>query len=320
MLAAIGLLARRATEHSRPWSNVYGLARSMLATSTALTLMFSHSTSLFRPGTGLEGEVPVCTGIRQLGTFCLASPHLEIGRWLAVGLLLLVASGWRPRITGIIHWWVSLSLFSSAVVVDGGDQVSAVLALLMLPLTLTDPRRSHWDKMPAVTNETARVIARWTLALIRLQVAGIYFHAAAGKFAVEEWADGTALYYWLLHPGLGAPNWLAPIIRPLLLNGTAVSLLTWSIIVLEFLLCMGLVVPKPQRKWLLGLGIALHVGIMLIHGLISFGLAMCAALILFLRPVEQEFDFSKGVRWARAILARYRRRGHVSASRELASN
>ena len=292
MLTAAGTLARNWLKDARPWTNVYGLARTILASATALTLLFSETSSLFRMASGLDSEPPLCDGIRRFGTYCIVPhAHLEWARWLSIAILVVVASGWRPRITGILHWWVSFSLFSSAIMVDGGDQAAGILSLLLIPVTLTDPRRSHWDHMPDGTGEARRLVAQWALALVRLQVAGIYFHAAVGKFAIEEWADGTALYYWLLHPGLGAPNWLAPILGPVLRNGIGVSLLTWSVIVLEFFLCMGLVIAKPRRKWLLVLGISLHAGIIVVHGLVSFGLTMTAALILFLRPMEQDFDF-----------------------------
>jgi antimicrobial peptide system SdpB family protein len=289
MLTQAGKFARRWIEGEQPWTNVYGVARSLLATATALTLVFSHSSSLFRPATGID-DVPVCTGARGASIFCLVPHgHLELARWAAVVLLLVVASGWRPRVTGVLHWWVSLGLFSSAVMVDGGDQCAAVLTLLLVPVTLTDPRTWHWQKMPARVDEKAVLVARGALALVRLQVAGIYFHASVGKLAVEEWANGTALYYWLLDPSIGAARWLSALIRPLLLCSAFVTLLTWSVLVLELLLFLGLVMPKPRRNALLIAGIALHAGIMVVHGLISFGLTMVGALVLYLRPFEQPF-------------------------------
>ena len=59
----------------------------------------------------------------------------------------------------------------------------------------------------------------WFLALVRIQVAAVYFHAAVGKFSVPEWVDGSVLYYWLLHPTYGAPGWLTPMLEPILLSG-----------------------------------------------------------------------------------------------------
>jgi hypothetical protein len=61
---------------------------------------------------------------------------------------------------------------------------------------------------------------------------------------------------------------------------------------------------------LLASGLLLHGGIMLIHGLVSFGLVMFAALILFLRPVER--PFAPRMAWGRA-------RGWLLASVPLAA-
>jgi len=47
--------------------------------------------------------------------------------------------------------------------------------------------------------------------------------------------------------------------------------------------------PKQFWKYLLVLGLFFHTAIALTMGLISFGLAMAAALILYLRPIELQF-------------------------------
>jgi hypothetical protein len=54
---------------------------------------------------------------------------------------------------------------------------------------------------------------------------------------------------------------------------------------------MALVMPKKQWNMLLIAGILFHISIGFSMGLISFGFAMIAALLLYLRPLEQEFSF-----------------------------
>jgi antimicrobial peptide system SdpB family protein len=273
-----------------PWSNVYGLARTLIALATGGTLLFSHSSTLFRPAVGIP-EVPVCEGIRQASLFCvMPASWLEVSRWIAVLLMLLVASGWRPRITGILHWWVSISLIWSGVLTDGGDQIAAVLSFLLVPLTLTDGRRWQWDPPPEKSGEASRLIARASWVLLRAQVAFIYLHASVGKFKVPEWVDGTALYYWLLDPSIGAPSWLASLLYPVL-SHPVVALLTWSVLILEFWLALGLVLSRSARRVLLPLGMAFHVGIIFFHGLVSFVLIMFGALLLLLRPFDEQLRF-----------------------------
>jgi antimicrobial peptide system SdpB family protein len=293
MLTHLGNWVRRWSSEIDPWTNVYGLARTMLALATAGTLAFNPTSFLFRPAGGVP-TFPVCTGIRHASAFCLVpSTCLEVVRWLAVAVLLVVASGWRPRVTGVLHWWIAFSLQAAAVVVDGGDQLTAVLTLLLVPVTLTDARESHWEPAREAgatgAEEVKRIIAHMALALVRLQVAGVYFHAALGKAVAQEWADGTATYYWLTNHDFGAPGWLAPLLRPIVTSSLGAPLLTWGVVVLEFLLCAALVMDKKRRGPLLVAGFALHGGIMVVHGLVSFSTVMMAALILFLRPSERSF-------------------------------
>jgi antimicrobial peptide system SdpB family protein len=289
-LASLGTLALNWVNAANPWTNAYGLARTMLALGTLGTLLFSHSSSIFRPT--ITSDLAVnCTDVLRWTFFCLTpSVHLEVLRWIAVAILVLVASGWRPRLTGVLHWWLVYSLTTTGTLVDGGDQITAVLALLLLPVTLTDPRVWHWQAPPQKISPAAKMVARSSLLMIRLQVAVVYFHAAVAKLAVPEWVDGTAVYYWFTDPALGMPHWLHTPITLLIQNPITVVAITWGTILLEISLAAGLLADKRYRRVLLVLGIGFHVGIALVHGLISFVLAMWAALFLFLYPVGQTIN------------------------------
>lgn len=282
-----------------PWGNAYGLARTLLALGTALTIGGNRSSLLFRPAQGLPQEwVPICDGMRGWSLFCgIGSGHLELARWLALGLLFIVASGWRPRVTGLLHWYVTWSFQASAITLDGGDQLAAVLAFLLLPITLTDSRRSHWQQSPEPELPSFAAGMAFVAAFaIRLQVALVYLHAAVGKVQVEQWANGTALYYWFTDPMFGLPAWARPIILPLLRYGQVLTLGTWATLVLEFLLFAALVMPPGGRKLMLLPGLALHIGIGALMGLVSFGFTMCAALILYLWPLHKTFPLLAGAR------------------------
>lgn len=301
MLVAIGKRVYSWSAGQNPWTNVYGVARSMLACATALTLALNRSDILFRPAAGRDAAV-ACDGARQMALFCLAPAHLELLRWIAVGLLVVVASGWRPRVTGVIHWFIALSLYATATTLDGGDAVATDLTLLLLPVTLTDSRRWHWSTQSSEelgARPYARALAVFALFLIRLQAAGIYFHAAVGKMNVVDWQNGTALYYWLTHGVFGAPPLIAPLLRALLANGAVVSLMTWGVIVVEYFLSTALVMDKRWWRVMLVAGISLHGGIFLLQGLGSFSISMISLLVLYLRPKEQVFTLPQALnlRW-----------------------
>ncbi|WNZ61405.1 hypothetical protein QEG98_36945 [Myxococcus sp. MxC21-1] len=70
MLTVLGNRARAWVAGPSPWSNTYGLARTLVALGTGGTLAFSDTTTLFRPVAGIP-EAPVCEGIRAASFFCV---------------------------------------------------------------------------------------------------------------------------------------------------------------------------------------------------------------------------------------------------------
>ena len=275
----------------RPWSelspftNVYGLSRTFLALASAATLALNSSRTLFTPIAGTY-ETPRCSpGILRISLYCLSPGRIEIARWVSVAILLIIATGWRPRLTAIPHAWIAFSFFSSSTIFDGGDQINLVLTILLLPVALSDSRRWHWSAPDTrASHPLANLIAWSAILMIRIQVAGVYFVSGISKLGQAEWANGTAMYYWLLTFG-GAPRWFVLFLsKPLI-----VVTITWGAIVLEVALALALFLPKKRWPPLLVAGIAFHILIGLFLDLASFALAMIAALILFLRPAEKSF-------------------------------
>lgn len=293
VLVRIGRWAQRSVVAAgAPWTNVYGLARTLLALSIFLTLIINPSRYLFLPR-------DACSGPATISIVCVFSSHLEVARWIAVLILLIIASGWRPRITGVLHWWIAFSLRVSMPNHDGGDLVTAVLCLLLVPITLTDGRRWHWQKIPNISSTSmwARLVALSTFTVLRLQIAVIYFISCVSKFATAEWLDGTALYYWMNHPRIGVPHWEWVILKPLLTNVYILSAATWGTLLFELLLFIALVMPQKSRDKLLPMGIGFHIGIGVCFGLITFSISMAAALILYLRAPSNSFKLDLTELW-----------------------
>jgi len=291
------------------WGRPYALARTLLATCSAITLALNPPGVLFRLRGGPE-IAAACDRVSRFGLFCQVE-NLQWARWLAVAALLLVATGWRPRVTGVLHWWVTVSLQVNATLVDGGESVASVLTLFLIPLTLTDPRRSHWAPMPnedAHPMFRARVVAATASLLLGLQVAVIYAHASIGKFEVSQWADGTALYYWLEYGAFRAPDWLVPLVRPLVRWAPSVTVLTWSVLVLEFLLGASLLMPPRTRRALFALAASMHLGILFVQGIASFAVTMLAALLLSVWPHRDRLPLESATRDVLGRLQRLPRR------------
>jgi len=259
----------------------------MLATATLLTLLANSTDELFRPL--LIEDLGVVDRHAIVGTslFFLARNHLLLAKLLSIVVLVLVIVGWRPRLTALPHWWISYSFAASASIIDGGDQVASTLSLLLVPVALGDRRTWHWDA-PEKGSYLACVAAETGLLLIRVQVAVIYLFAAVLKFPTEEWANGTALYYWWTHPKFGAWGpfrWLTDRIGQTLL----VVPITWGVLVLELSLALALLAPTRFRTRLLPIALFFHLGIAFIHGMPSFALTMSAALVLYLWPTWRPF-------------------------------
>lgn len=294
------------------WTQNLGIARTLLALTGLTTLVFSSLDTLMRPGAGID-SVPHCAGPAEISAWCVMDPA-ENG-WiqiLCIGILALSASGWRPRVTAIPMWWVLFSDQASFTTVDGGDQVAAVLALLLIPVSLTDSRRFHWQHLPACESGGAgiyaKVIARVTLGVIKVQVSFIYINACLSKLAVAEWLDGTSIYYWLRDPMFGPTGPLREATDVLMLNPVLVASVTWGTLVLEFFLGISLFLPRRAKIVLLPLGVLFHLCIAVTMGLWTFAFAMWGALLLSLWPQGRLLDVIRMSSQGRgsAHLRRYR--------------
>ncbi|MBK3495588.1 HTTM domain-containing protein [Viridibacillus sp. YIM B01967] len=297
MFKKISIYAYNLGVSNSPWTNVYGFARTLLALSLLLTLSLNDAKILFRPASGIT-EFPSCTN--NISIFCIVPNdylYLNIVKWVCVCLLILVASGWRPQITGIIHWYIAYSLQVSAMTIDGGEQVNAVLSLLLLPITLTDSRKWHWQapiqkEIKSDKEIVKRIIAIVTFFVIRFQIAILYLHSTVAKVFNTEWIDGTAVYYYLADPMLGLPPLLYNLVQPIL-SSPFVVFATWGTLVLQICLFGALFVPEKHWNKFLIIALVFHESIAVMLGLISFSITMCGALILYLRPLDQEFKLLK---------------------------
>lgn len=273
------------------WSNTYGIARSFIAVSLFLTLFFSDIFRLITPLDSLN-EIHNLNNISRISIFYLLRDNLILAKIICLIILILVIIGWRPRFTGVFHWWIAFSFSTSSVILEGGDQVAEILTLLLIPVTLADHRKFHWqnnvkfNSVRSLMNDTIVLFIISIFFIISLQVAFIYFHASVGKYASEEWANGTAIYYWFDNPVFGLSDFWRKIMFPLLKNPYIVTGITWGTLLVEILLFMGIAIRKSEtkRKYLLLLGVGFHFFIGLFFGLWTFFITMTGALILYLGP------------------------------------
>jgi len=268
---------------------ILGLCRSLLACATLITLVFNDYAVLFPEIQGIQSILPEQDFfLNKISIFTLMGGNYLLAKYISIFILLVAIVGWRPRVSAVFHWWITFSLFSSSPSIDGGDQLASILTLLLIPICLSDTRKSHWNHQKSKRPELSRYgfFVYTVLAVIRIQVSFVYFQAATHKFNVNEWMDGTVLYYWFNHPYFGLNKNLIWISDLLFSSYVTTSILTWSILVLELLLFMGLLSDKKYRTPLFWAGFTFHFFTWTIHGLFSFFLVMTSALILYLLPLD----------------------------------
>ncbi|MFD5479970.1 sporulation-delaying protein SdpB family protein [Streptomyces hawaiiensis] len=280
-----------------PWAAGYGLARTLLALGTLGTLAFSDAATLFRE-VATVGRYPLCQGINAGGAFCMVSSgHYDTMRWLCCLVLVVAASGWRPRLTAIPHAYVTFSVFTGISIADGGDQITWILTLLIAIVAIGDKRRWHWQPSHSIEEPASRQSTVWALLAVsaivmaRIQMAVLYFQSCVAKLPHAEWADGSALYYWVNNYAFGAPYWLRPALDVIVDNPVGVAAMTWGPLVLEIILAAALLMPQRVRWMLLPAGILFHLSIAMVMGLWSFAIAMWAGLLLLLSPLGHDPDF-----------------------------
>jgi len=271
------------------WTNTLGLARSLLALSTLLTLSFNNVELLFYSGILNENTPNVSEFGLNIYTWF---PKLEYGYWFSIIILILTITGIYPRIICVFHWLVAYSFFTLATIADGGDQITSILTLLLIPICIFDKRKWHWSTVKYMHNFYSKCVSAIFYELIRVQVFIVYFVASVGKFSVEEWKNGTVLYYWFNEPLFGVRDFFQPFVDFLTNSPILITLTTWSVLIIELLIAFSYFSRNQKIKSIaLYTGIFFHFGILLFFGLVSFFLVMTASLILFLTSKNYNYEY-----------------------------
>ncbi|MCG8583823.1 MAG: HTTM domain-containing protein, partial [Pirellulales bacterium] len=233
------------------------------------------------------------TSTGWLGTMVRA-PHTASYFWLLepTGLLpvLHVASlvvfammtvGLFTRVATVLGFVFALSYVGRAPgALFGLDQINVMLAMyLMLAPAGAAYSVDAWRRHRKGGAEPEPSVAtNMATRLIQLHMCVVYFFAGTSKLAGSTWWDGYAM--WLSVANLEYQSmdmtWLADWPRTIAFL-THVSVL-WEITY------FALVWPKLSRPIVLILAVALHLGIALFLGMITFGLAMIIANMAFLSP------------------------------------
>lgn len=285
---SIDQILNKAYTHN-PWTNVYGLSRTSLALSLLVTLIFTGHKYLFPTNNHILLRQPTFD-FERISIFSMLSENIHLACIISIIILLITITGYLPQITGILHWYITYSYMTSSIIIEGGDQISAILTFLLIPVTLTDNRINHWHNQRKSNRQKTKMFIWSIYFIISIQISVIYFHAAIAKLYSKEWLNGTATYYWFTHNIFGVSEYLKNLIQPLLANTFIIVSLTWGTIIFEVVLFGWLFMKRNVWNWklLLLFGVLFHISIAFMHGLVSFMFTMAGSLILYFIPKNKD--------------------------------
>jgi hypothetical protein len=237
---------------------------------------FFSDTGIF-PSSDYTGEAGASWGLLDL-----SDGHLAVALVLAALLLASVCLtvGLYTRIAAVVVFVGLLSLERrNSFVFNSGDTLLKVMAFYMMlapagaALSLDRWRRAR----SAFWEFPSR--APWALRLMQVQLSVLYLSGLWAKLRASEWNDGTALSYAVRLEDL--VRFELP--RSLATSELLVNLLTYGTLAIEA--AIGILVwNRALRPWVLGLGVALHIGIDLTLRVGFFSYAIFVLYLAFLPP------------------------------------
>ena len=288
----------KAIDNHSPETRVLGTGRSLIALAQLSIIVLTPSSNLLNIPVKGQPTKPSCEGIGNMGAFCVFPQEIS---WLAKSVLVLalviVISGIYPRITSWLHVWATFSISVGISLPDGGEQAAQVLVVLIALVLLGDNRRNHWSSGSSQRRNSVLLgVSTASHILLRLQIAFIYIDAAITKTAVQEWQEGSAVYYVSRGAYFGVSGPLSDLVLWVTEKPLVSLVLTWGTIVLELAIAFFILLKVKFRWVALAVCTLLHIGIILIIGLWSFALVMiggtCCAVLRLPRADRQEIDSS----------------------------
>lgn len=262
-------------------SRMLGISRTIMAISQLSFIALTDPKYFFVPVGGKDLAATCSEKNVNISAYCISPEHYDAINKVMIAILVVVASGFLPRITSVLHFWVSYSIASSVALPDGGETTMQVMSLFIMIACLADRRAWHWQVPEKRSRSEILAALAWAGSwMVRIQIAYIYLHSGLAKLSVEQWADGTAVYYVSRMEYFGAGGLFANLFRDILSVPLFALASTWGTIVMEVLIAI-LIVSNRSRfaKIALLISAFIHVWIALMIGIISFAFIMVASVM-----------------------------------------
>ncbi len=187
--------------------------------------------------------------------------------------------GCCTRVTAVLAWFITLNYCHRLTgAMFGLDQVNTMLAMyLMIGPAGAVYSLDHWwqRRRGTASSVTGSISGNIAIRLIQLHLCVIYLFGGIGKMRGESWWDGMAVWFAVANYEYQSLDmtWLAE--WPIL-----IAVLTHITVFWETFYC-ALVWHRVTRPIMLAIAVAVHGGIALFLGMITFGTAMLIANLAF---------------------------------------
>ncbi len=206
---------------------------------------------------------------------------------VAIFLLML---GVGARLMALVAFVLHLAFMQrNFSIVYGADIV--VTFLLFSLIFINSGRRlsvlSRSRTLGRVPSEIDEIVSTMGVRLLQIQMCIIYGYTGLEKLKGPSWWDGTAVWAVLGNQQIAMfdATWLRH--APILIMAMTFVTVLWEI---YFPVLIWL---KPFRRWVLLLGLLLHIGIAATVGLVFFSLVMVSTYFVFMDPWWLELRVSR---------------------------
>ena len=212
---------------------------------------------------------------------------------LAIFITFAFMVGFLTRFTGPAAWFLQLMFIHRLTgMLFGLDQIVtySVMYLMLAPCgsafsvdawlrekfkpKIESSKKLRWLFPEATPSVAANIATR----LLQLHLCVIYLFGGLAKARGDSWWDGTAVWYAIGNYEYQSIDmtWLASF--PRIMSALSNATLFWGIFY------CALIWPKRTRVIALAVAVAVHSGIALFLGMVTFGLMMLAANLIFVDP------------------------------------
>lgn len=258
---------------------LFMIGRTLIASAQLTIYLFTPLPFLTPEVAGVTREQHCAGAMQSWNLLCVGLPP-DLVRALFAAPLVLVISGFLPRLTGLLHVYVATSTATGLTLIDGGESAAVVAVWWIAVICLFDRRWNGWLSAPPgyLAIDAPR---RWWVGIphaaavaLKIQCSIIYLHSATAKFGTDAWVDGSAIYYVTRMEMFGVSGPLGSIALAITATPAGAFLISFGTIAVEIAIAVLIWVPGKARILAVTLSGALHLAIIALIGIGSFGLIM----------------------------------------------